>query len=60
MKKAKTITNRDYEDHLAQTKSLLLSLEQTARGIGLFMNSDKTDGWLVVLFYGVSTLLTLN
>ena len=45
-----TITVRDYEDDLvlfpnatAQAESLLHNLEQAARGIGLYVHSDKTD-----------------
>ena len=44
-----TITAADYEDDIAlltntpaQAESLLNSLEQAARDIGLYMNSDKT------------------
>ena len=47
--RTKTITDTDYADDLvlfvntlAQADSLLHSLEQVARGIGLYMNSDKT------------------
>ena len=43
------ITDADYTDDLellttihAQAESLLHSLEQTARSIGLYLNSDKT------------------
>ena len=46
---AETITDADYADDLVlltnklvQAKSLLLSLEQAPRNIGLYMNSDKT------------------
>ena len=45
-----TFTNTDYADDLvllantpAQAESLLHSLEQTASGIGLYVNSDKTE-----------------
>ena len=45
-----TITDVDHTDDLAllanipaQTKSLLHSLLQVARDIGLFVNSDKTE-----------------
>ena len=47
---AETITDADYADDLAllantpaQAESLLHSLEQSARGIGLHVNSDKTQ-----------------
>ena len=47
---AETITDADYADDLvllantpAEAKSLLHSLEQTARGIGLYENLDKTE-----------------
>ena len=47
---AETITNADYTDGLAllantptQAKSLLHSLEQAARGIGLHMKVNKTE-----------------
>ena len=38
----------------AQAKSLPHSLEQAARGAGLYMNSDKTG---LVWFYGISAIL---
>ena len=45
-----TITDAEYADDLvllakisAQAESLLLNLEQTASGIGLYINSDKTE-----------------
>ena len=45
-----TITNADYADNLSllanilsQAKFLLRNLNQAARGIGLYMNSDKTE-----------------
>ena len=46
----KTINDSDYADDLAllsntptQAKSRLHSLEQTTRGISLYLNPDKTD-----------------
>ena len=45
-----TIVDADYIDHIAllantltQAKSLLHSLEQSAGGIGLYVNVDKTE-----------------
>ena len=66
-----TIMDADYADDLAlltniptQVKSPLDSLEQAARGIGFYMNSDKTDfisllkiDLVLVGFYGISTLV---
>ena len=40
----------------AQTKSLLNSLEQAARGIGLYMNSDKTEFMCFKQDAAISTL----
>ena len=47
---AETIMIADYTDHLVllantliQTESLQYSLEQAARGIGLYVNSDKAE-----------------
>ena len=44
------VIDTNYTDYItllantsAQAKSLLHSLEQAAEGIGLFMNSDKTE-----------------
>ena len=42
---------------LVQIKFLLYSLEQTARGIGLCMNSDKTE---FMCFKQDGTISTLN
>ena len=47
---AETITDSDYADDLAlltntlaQAESLLHSLEQAARGVGLYVNTEKTE-----------------
>ena len=60
---SETITNADYADDLALliitttlTKSLLHSLEKAARGIGLYVNSDKTESMCFILDSTISTL----
>ena len=56
------ITDTDYTDDLAlltlaQAKSLLHSLEQAARDIDLYMNSDKTE---FICFHQDDTISSLN
>ena len=55
------MTDADYADDVAvlanipaQAKSLLHNLKQSARGIGLYMNSDKTS-WYVLNKIGPSS-----
>ena len=61
---AQTITDADYSDDIAlvantsaQVESLLYSLEQTAGGIGLHVNADKTE---YVCFNQRPDIFTLN
>ena len=61
---AETVTDADYVDDLAllantpvQTESLLHSLEKSAKGIGLCVNSDKTES---IYFNQDSTIFSLN
>ena len=57
----KTITDVDYADNLAlfantqdQAESLLYGLEQAAKGIGLYVNSNKTEFMCFNQYSGIS------